>query len=335
MAGCSFSSPDQCVSDLATSALGQMAKSFADSASYALTKCTEVWLRVPSPDVTSGSSPSAWLSSQLNAFVLAVMFVSVLYSAYRMATSGTFDHVGELGKSLARLFVVSGVVGVATTTGLSMGDAVANWVLTGTRAHLGTLVVITPAMSPALSVILSATVIVGAVVQAVLMLIKNAMVVILVGFMPLTSAATNTPVGQGSFLKALTWLAAMVAYKPVAAIIYALAFKLSDRRQDMAAQLSGIAFMVLAIVALPALMRFLAPVAAAATGGSAGAISGAIVGGTVATGAVIGAGLITGGGGFAAAAPAAMSAAPSGAQTGAAPAATGTTTTEPDQEAAA
>ena len=132
--------------------------------------------------------------------------------------------------------------------------------------------------------------------------------------------------GQGGFLKALTWLAAMVAYKPVAAIIYAVAFRLSDQGQDLAAQLSGIALMVLAIVALPALMKFLAPITAAAAGGSAGAISGAIVGGAVATGAVVGAGMLSGGGGFAAAAPA-LSAAPTGAQVGAAPAVTGATST--------
>jgi hypothetical protein len=36
--------------------------------------------------------------------------------------------------------------------------------------------------------------------------------------------------------------------------------------------------MLLSIVALPALMRFLVPVTAAATGGNAGAVAGAVVG---------------------------------------------------------
>lgn len=331
---CNPLEPSTCVAELVTDSVGAMAKSFSDSANYAIKTCMEIWLKVPSPDVTGGNSPATWLSGRMDGFVLAAMFASILYGAFRMATSGTWDHLGDLGKSLAKLFIVSGAVGVATSIGLTVGDAVADWVLGGADARLSSFVTVGVSASPAMSIILSATVIVAQIVQVLLMLLKNAMVILLVGFLPLTSAATNTPIGQGAFLKALTWLAAFVCYKPIAAIIYAVAFKLSDSGQDVAAQISGLALMCLAIVALPALMKFLAPITAAAAGGSAGAISGAIVGGAVATGAVVGAGMISGGGGFAAAAPA-MSAAPTGAQVGATPAVSGADTTSTDQEKAA
>ena len=118
MAGCTFSSPDQCASDLATAARRSMAKSFADSASYALTKCTEVWLR---------AQPGR--GRQLFAFGVAVQPAQRVRSGGHVRLGplqrlpdgdpGRFDHLGDLGKSLARLFVVSGVVGVATTAGLA------------------------------------------------------------------------------------------------------------------------------------------------------------------------------------------------------------------------
>lgn len=293
-----------------------------------------MWLGTPTPDVSSAASPAVWLGDRMAGFVLAAAFVSVLWAAYRMATSGTFEHLSELGFSLARLVVVTGCIGVATTLGLAIGDAVAAWVLDQSQVRLNTSALLAVSTgSPGVVILLAVVVIVAQVVQAMLMLVKNAMVVLLVGFLPLTAAATNTPIGRTGFYKALTWLAAFVLYKPVAAIIYATSFRMADRDQNLSGQLSGLALMILAIVALPALMRFLVPITAAAAGGNAGAISGAVVGATVATGAVVAAGVASGGGGFAAA-PAALQSAPSGAQLGAAPAASGASATSRDDSEA-
>lgn len=112
------------------------------------------------------------------------------------------------------------------------------------------------------------------------------MVVLLIGFLPLTAAVSNLPTGRQSWQKAITWLAAFVLYKPVAATIYALSFKMADHSQGIVSEISGIALMVAAVFALPALMRFVAPITAAASGGNAGALAGAMVGAALATGAM-------------------------------------------------
>lgn len=334
MASCVFEGPSACVAEIAKDGFTLMAQSFADSAGWAIKHLTTVWLGTPSPDVQGGTA--AWLTDHLDYFVMAAAFVSVLWAAYRMATSGTFDHLADLGLSLARLIVVSGTIGVATSLALEVGDAFSSWVLDTTKVQLdpGALLTVTGTTPPGVVLILSVVVIVAQIVQAVLMLIKNAMVVLLVGFLPLTSAATNTPLGKAGFQKALTWLGAFVLYKPVAAVIYAVSFKLAGKDNTLSGQLSGVVLMLLAIFALPALMRFLVPITAAATGGNAGAVSGAAVGAAAATGAVVALGVSTGGAGFAAAAPAAMSAAPTGAQIGAAPANGATNNTDKGEAAA-
>ena len=336
MAGeCSAFNPTGCLASVAKDAVSQMAETFAQSAAWAVKNMTTIWLRTPSPDVSSSSSPAVWLSDRMGWFVLAAALVSVLWAAYRMATSGTFDHLADLAWSLGRLIVVSGLVAGATALALQVGDAVAGWALRSTDVRFNTagLLAVTQGTTGVV-IVLSLVVILAQIVQAVLMLVKNAMVVLLVGFLPLTAGATNTPVGKAGFHKALTWLAAFVLYKPVAAIIYAVSFQLAGKDNSLSGQLSGVALMLLAIFALPALMRFLVPVTAAATGGNAGALAGAAVGATAATGAVVALGVTTGGAGFAAAAPAALSAAPSGAQQ-AAEAATSTPTTPNREEAVA
>jgi type IV secretion system protein TrbL len=91
-------------------------------------------------------------------------------------------------------------------------------------------------------------------------------------------------------------LIAFILYKPAAAIVYATAFQLvgSDLSMDDGTGLlkiiTGVVMMVLALSALPALMRFLAPMVSQAGGGGhtalalAGAGGGAL--GEMATGAV-------------------------------------------------
>jgi type IV secretion system protein TrbL len=306
--------PETCIEAAIADGLSAMAKSFADSAGWCVKHLMTLWLAVPSPDVTGGVA--SWLSDRLTLFVFASAFASVLYAAYGMATSGQFHHAADLAYSLGKLVVVAGVAATATSLALAIGDAVALWVLGDAPAQLSRAVILPLATTPpGLTLLLALVVIITQVVQVGLMMVKSAMVVLLVGFLPLTAAATNTPLGKNGYQRALTWLLAFVLYKPVAAIIYAVAFRLSSREQTMASQMYGIALMILAIAALPALMRFLAPATAAATGGNAGAVSGAVVGATLATGAVVATGGVAGGG-FAAMAGPAASAAPTGAALG-------------------
>ena len=63
-------------------------------------------------------------------------------------------------------------------------------------------------------------------------------------------------------------------YKPAAAIIYAAAFRLigTDVFSDdgLLSVLVGLALMIVAVIALPALLRFLAPVTSAIASGGGG-----------------------------------------------------------------
>lgn len=295
--------PTSCAGQILQNGLKTMAQSFVDGASWTVKTMTTAWLGVASPDLTSPASPVGWLQDRLSYFVLVAMFCSILFAAYRMATTGRFEHGAELGYSLLRLIAVSGCAGIVTTICLEVGDEFTRWLLAQTQVAFSGLVLTAAASQPAVLILLAIVVMVAQIAQLCLMLVKNAMVVALVAFLPLTSAATNTSIGKQGFQKAITWLGAFVLYKPVAAIIYVISFKLSAANQSITGQISGIALMVLAVFALPALMRFLVPAAAAVTGGNAGALAGAVVGATLATGAVIATGgASAGAGGFSGAA---------------------------------
>lgn len=305
---CNYFQPGTCVARVANDVLAAIAKSFSDSASWMVHHMMTLWLGVPSPDVTGG--PATWLTEHLHLFIFAGAFLAVLYAAYQMAVSGSFRAVGDLGLSFGRLVLVAGCTSAVVTLLLELGDAWATYILSVAHLNLSSAVMLPAATTPpGVTLLLALTIILTQLIQAVIMIVKNFVVVLLVGALPLTAAATNIPLWRHGFHQTATWLLAFTLYRPVAATIYAVAFWLSSGNQSLIAQLTGVAGMVMAVLALPAMMRLIAPATAAAASGNAGAMAGAMVGATIATGAVM---VTSGAGGFAGAA-AAMSTAPTGA----------------------
>ena len=120
------------------------------------------------------------------------------------------------------------------------------------------------------------------VIQIMLMLVRGGMLVLLVGTLPLVAAFSNTEMGLQWFRKAGAWLVAFALYKPAAAIVYAVAFDLAGQPGALAL-LDGVMMLVLAILALPALLRFVVPATSAlAGGGGAGGMLAGAAGGAIA-----------------------------------------------------
>jgi hypothetical protein len=106
---------------------------------------------------------------------------------------------------------------------------------------------------------------------------RGGVLVILSGALPTAAAATNTERGRAMFSRTVTWLLAFVLYKPVAAFIYAAAFRLAGSSplsaDGLVSVITGLGLIMLSIFALPALMRVLTPAVSAvsSSGGGGGA----------------------------------------------------------------
>lgn len=110
--------------------------------------------------------------------------------------------------------------------------------------------------------------------QLFLLVIRWAMLLLLVGTFPLAAAATNTEAGKQWFRKHCGWTLALIAYKPAAALVYAAAIKSAGTALDPNGSLTGLVvglmLILLAVLAMPAMVRFIVPAAAAAAGGGVG-----------------------------------------------------------------
>ncbi|MEO3931197.1 hypothetical protein WMO79_00090 [Micrococcaceae bacterium Sec7.4] len=287
------------LSALADDAMGNMAKAIMEGMSQMVTTLSTFWVSMPTVNLASadGATPSPVVSvvnSELMVWTLTLAVLAVILGGIRMIWEQRGAPLKDLLRSLITLALVSGLgLGVISilviaadafsaaiidrsTDGKGFAESMSLLVVSG-QTGVGVFILI----------VLGLIGLIASLVQVVLMVVRSGMLVILAGILPTTAAFTNTEMGRQWFQKAVGWTIAFILYKPAAAIVYSVAFLLmgnNSGKDSLITSITGFTLMIVALFALPALMRFVTPmVGAVASGGGAGA--GAAVG-AMATGAV-------------------------------------------------
>lgn len=287
------------VSGAVDDAITNLGKAITEGMSQMVTTLSTFWVSMPTVNLTSedGSAASPVVSavnSELMPWTLALAVLAVIIGGIRMVWEQRGAPLKDLLRSLLTLTLVSGLgLGVIailviaadvfaaaiiqrSTDGKGFAEAMNGLVMTG-QSGIARFILI----------VLGLVGLIASLVQIVLMVVRSGMLVILAGILPTTAAFTNTEMGRQWFQKAVGWTIAFILYKPAAAIVYSVAFLLmgnTSGRDALVGSISGFTLMIVALFALPALMRFVTPmVGAVASGG--GAAAGAAVG-AIATGAV-------------------------------------------------
>lgn len=298
------------VNDRANDAIKEMAEAIADAVGNVIKTLGTFWVNVGTPSLTTvpggttASDPVLFLQNSLYFWTAALAVLSVLVGAAKMIIERRGAPLRDLARSLATLVIVSGAgvaaVGLLTvsadqfsawiiknsTDGTSFNDNITGMLALSATSPIGSIMII----------LLGLIAILASVLQIVLMIVRGGLLVILTGIFPTAAAFTNTEAGKGWFQKCTAWLIAFILYKPAAAIIYATAFRLSGEKifgnggdgKDFGSALlttiTGLALMVIALFAMPALMRFVTPMVGAVAGGGGALAAGAV--GALASGAI-------------------------------------------------
>lgn len=287
------------VQGLADDAVSNLAKSIMEGMSQMVTTLSTFWVSMPTVNLISedrsGASPVvSAVNAQLWPWTLTLAVLAVIIGGIRMIWEQRGAPLKDLLRSLITLTVVSslgvGVISILiiaadtfaaaiidrSTDGKGFAESMQILVVTG-QSGVGAFILI----------VLGLIGLLASLVQIVLMVVRSGMLVILAGILPTTAAFTNTEMGRQWFQKAVGWTIAFILYKPAAAIVYSVAFLLmgnTSGRDALVGSISGFTLMIVALFALPALMRFVTPMVGAVAAGS-GAAAGAAVG-AIATGAV-------------------------------------------------
>ncbi|MGY2747560.1 hypothetical protein [Arthrobacter sp. UYCu723] len=287
------------VSGLADDAMGNMAKAIMEGMSQMVTTLSTFWVSMPTVNLASvdGTTPSPVVSavnSELLPWTLVLAVLAVILGGIRMIWEQRGAPLKDLLRSLITLALVSGlglgVISILVIAADAFSAAIIDRSTDGTGfAEAMSLLVVSgqTGIGVFILIVLGLIGLIASLVQVVLMVVRSGMLVILAGILPTTAAFTNTEMGRQWFQKAVGWTIAFILYKPAAAIVYSVAFLLmghNSGKDGLIGSITGFTLMIVALFALPALMRFVTPmVGAVASGGGAGA--GAAVG-AMATGAV-------------------------------------------------
>jgi hypothetical protein len=298
------------ISDRANDATKDMAQAIADAVGNVIKTLGTFWVNVGTPALTAapggstGSDPVLFLQNSLYFWTASLAVLSVLVGAAKMVIERRGAPLRDLGRSLATLVVVSGA-GVAAVGLLTVAaDKFSAWIIesstdgTSFNENITSLLELsaTSPIGSIMIILLGLIAILASVMQIVLMIVRGGLLVILTGIFPTAAAFTNTEAGKGWFQKCTAWLIAFILYKPAAAIVYATAFQLSgskifgnvgdgkDFGSALLATVTGLALMIIALFAMPALMRFVTPMVGAVAGGGGAVAAGTV--GALASGAI-------------------------------------------------
>ena len=291
---------------VAGDAITAVAQAIAQAVGQAVKAVATLWVQVPTPNLTTtGGAPSDpvdYLQTHLYYFSGALAVAALLVAGAKLAIEQRGEGVRQIAALLLRLAVVTGMGVLAIDLAVAAADQASTWIIdqstnntdfgANITALLGLTTLTGGAVGAMLVIVLGLIAILASVIQILLMVVRGGMLVMLAGILPTAAAASNFEFGQQWFKKTTAWTVAFILYKPAAAIVYATAFRLAGDNvfsgNGLVSVITGLSLMILALLALPALMRFVVPAVGTLASGSAGGVlaGAALAAATMPTGAL-------------------------------------------------
>lgn len=236
---------------------------------------------MPTEGSDHASGPVAFLQHATWWIAGGMAVISLMIGGARMAWQQRYDSGRDLISSILTMIIVAGgglgIIGTIST----VGDGWSTWILQeATDRDFGANILLllgtagTSTVGQLALLVLGFISVIVAFAQIALMVVRGALIVVLAGGLPVAVSFTAMPSGRAFAGKYVGWLIGFLVYKPAAAFVYAAAFQLigthmyEDDDTGLLQMISGIALLIMAIVALPAILRLVVPAAGAVGGGA-------------------------------------------------------------------
>ncbi|MFR9750241.1 hypothetical protein ACL02S_04290 [Nocardia sp. 004] len=290
------------------STFGKVVDSLMSGLGEALILALTFWMKVPNEVASDSGSLFTKINDYTYQIQILLLIASVILSGARLAEArrgAVMNEATESFRMFARVVFSSWMLGAVIVAGTQASDRFAEWIINdstdGNAQNLAELMVKTSklqAFSPGLVLIIAIVGLLGALAQIVLAIVRQGLLVIAAGVLPMAAAASGMNVGKQSYQKLVGWIIAFMLWKPVAAIVYMIAFTTAGHVDELTptsglpegeqAQRMLVAIVLLCSVAfvLPALMRLVTPAVAIVGSGGSGLTA---TGGTLLAAAGLGA----------------------------------------------
>lgn len=248
--------------------------------------------------VSLDNKATAWFQDTTLPITIALLTLGLVVAGARVMYSHRGEPFQEVMHALGRAVAVITLGTAAIQVFVWGGDAYAQWILkvSGVSATGGYTIAGFAASSPGLALIFGLLGVIAVGLQWVIMFVRQSLLLLLNAFWQISAAYALLRKGEQAFEKITAWIIAFIIYTPLAASIYAFAWRLKDGQDGVGGVLYGLMLIVLAVVALPAIMRLLIPASAAIGSAIGGAMALGLGAAALQAGVAVGAAVATGGG---------------------------------------
>jgi hypothetical protein len=219
------------------------------------------WVKTPSVDLSS--LPLRQLQDRTVPLIVLLATCAMIWAGTKTCLSRRGDPLVPAGRGLLNVVLATGLGITLSTQALRLGDALSRWLLDagaqGQAAHrMGTLVDLASLASgsPVLVIVLGVIVFLVTLAQWLLLLLRQAGIVFLAPLLPLAAATSMTSSSSPALRRVLMWELSLLAYKPMVAFVYLVGFQVLGQASGVQGVLIGTVILVLAVIAMPALLRF-------------------------------------------------------------------------------
>jgi type IV secretion system protein TrbL len=266
------------IASVAKGAFEQIAESAAGAAGQMIVDSLTWWVRTSSVDPQNPAVATA--QAYTLPLIALVLMGSVLVQVIRMTVSRKRDPALNVGVGLVRYFVTATVGLVVLAGAVKAADDFSGWVVGQTMVDFSTRMkaVLTAAVitNPFSLLAMGGLGYLLGAVQWVLGFIRQAGILVLAALLPLAASGSINESTKPWLNRMLPWLLTLVLYRPMAALIYMIGFTFLGTGNDITTVMTGLMVLVLAVIAMPAMMRFFSWAGVSMTGGGGAAMAGAI-----------------------------------------------------------
>ena len=247
--------------------------------------------------VSLDNKATQWFQDTSLPITIALLTLGLIVAGARVMYSRRGEPFQEVMGALGRAVAVITLGTAAIQIFVWGGDAYAQWILkaSGISATGGYTAAGFAAASPGLALIFGLLGVIAVGLQWVIMFVRQALMLLLSAFWQISASYALLKRGEQAFEKITAWIIALIIYTPLAASIYAFAWRLKDGQDGVGGVLYGLMLIVLAVVALPAIMRLLIPASGALGGAIGGAMALGVGAAALPAGVAVGAAVLTGG----------------------------------------
>jgi len=247
--------------------------------------------------VSLDNKATSWFQDTTLPITIMLLTLGLIVAGARVMYSHRGEPFQEAMTALGKTVAVITLGTAAIQIFVWGGDAYGQWILkvSGISAKAGYVDAAFATTSPGLALILGLIGVLAVGIQWVIMYVRQALMLLLNAFWQVSAAYAVLRRGEQAFEKITAWIIAFIIYSPLAASIYAFAWRLKNGQDGAGGVIYGLMLIGLAVIALPAIMRLLVPASGALGSAIGGAMALGAAAAVVQAGVAVGAAVATGG----------------------------------------